>query len=289
MSEALVTLLAVLLGGVLSIWAGVQAEHRARRRGLRQAMFLLDEELKEIAWSIEVAIEDHHWWPLPGYELPDLRWRDYAPALTDVSHEHWSTLSAAYQSVRDLNAELTQGLHHDDEPPDFDVEADRKLRQVWSAVREARIVTGVVTGSVMGLGIIDPAATLANAGRYAARSLFPSSDQSDDGPILPGFYRLAADLDACRIEVTEPPDGWERSDVQLASGMRVTVLEDVEDSSVLVATAAKSADDGFREFIGELFIASPFEPAGQVLLLDRTAARGVLEEEGRASNRGDWI
>ena len=95
MSDAVIGLIGVLIGGGISTGASLLLEERRYRRARRdeqglasrrhlQAARLIQEELSDISLTLAGAIDSDRWWPLPGQALPVERWREFGPALAET-------------------------------------------------------------------------------------------------------------------------------------------------------------------------------------------------------------
>jgi hypothetical protein len=101
--EALIGLIGVGVGALVT--AGIQtwADWRRRRLESRTAARILFGELNEARMGLEQCLEEHGWWPDEFELAPRGLWRDYRDKLAAVMTNHdWHALAGALKYLERL-------------------------------------------------------------------------------------------------------------------------------------------------------------------------------------------
>jgi hypothetical protein len=180
MSQLLVGLVGVIVGGLVTGLAGwlvdVSRGRRTRRRELKRAARLIEEELYQDLCVLRNGVEEQrHWWVHAGDQLRTARWDEYEAVFADaeVPDELWGELECSYQIIRELNAAAVARAGRDQSP--FCDRDEGDLRIAIGSIDSGRLAL-IEYGGGVGFPVEpDPIMALENAARKAARELAPSS------------------------------------------------------------------------------------------------------------------
>ncbi|MEN3285194.1 MAG: hypothetical protein V7607_6334 [Solirubrobacteraceae bacterium] len=122
MSDAVIGLVGVVVGAVVTGGVTAVGSWRARRRAARAALRLIHGDLMVALLLMERATNSDRWWALPA-ELPTARWERHRDALagSHLSFDEWTTLDATFTRFAQIEATRAQGnaagdragaLHH---------------------------------------------------------------------------------------------------------------------------------------------------------------------------------
>jgi hypothetical protein len=189
MDSALVGVIGVAIGGVLTISGQLLAEGlRARRertaderrqaRELRLAARLVMEELAEAISLLQNAAKSSRYWPAPR-QIPTSTWNQYRTHIGAAmdSPLHWRFITSAYDALNDLNWTVQHRRETttlvDDHRLGASVSPLDNTRETWRAVRLA-IETLERSIDVMG-----PASRVLREPDDAEREFWPLGDGED--------------------------------------------------------------------------------------------------------------
>lgn len=110
MSDAVVGLVGVVVGAVVTGGITAVGSWRARRRAARAALRLIHGDLMQGLLLMEEATDSGQWW-LPPAELPTTRWERHREALagSQLSFDEWTTLDATFARYAQIEAVRAQG------------------------------------------------------------------------------------------------------------------------------------------------------------------------------------
>lgn len=179
-SQLLVGLVGVVVGGFvtgLASWlVDVSRGRRARRRELKRASRLIQEELYEDLCMLRNGVElQRQWWVHPEDQLRTARWDEYEPVFADAEMPDaiWGEVACSYQIIRELNGSARAQASRDE--PSFSDRDEEDLRISIKSIDCGRRALIARHGGA-GLSVEpDPVMALENAARKAALELAPSS------------------------------------------------------------------------------------------------------------------
>lgn len=111
MSDAILPLVGVLLGGLINWWATRGVEERGQRRELRAGVRLLTDEAVQVEARVEAALAQNRWWTAIDKTLPSDKWVAYEPVLArGLLLEEWLHIRNGFGAVQALNQQAAYAL-----------------------------------------------------------------------------------------------------------------------------------------------------------------------------------
>jgi hypothetical protein len=134
-SEAIYTLIGVVIGGLLNMAGLWWVEYRRDRRVALVAARLLIPDLSQVRDAVELAVVGGQWF---YFVAPDTRWNDYSDELARaMKPDDWSVVAGVFTSVEIFDNERRVREDHDDGASPFGDDEFRRLTATKDLIGKA--------------------------------------------------------------------------------------------------------------------------------------------------------